>query len=226
MTSPENPRPSSSRGHAIRNNCNTSMESMLAPDLQDWLKLSGWHEMDYREKKLAEYRGTNAGEQKRDTTDTETITDAGKNDRDSAVRNTSQVSPPDRGRTAELGRTRGGIEAHRRIGGRIGNRDPFVPKTRARSISPFHRDHDRYRIRNYPRAYHDDYDRPLTPGGSPLRYIARSSRHPAHYTERIENYDCPNKERAEDQRDLTREMMNLRSPGRLVLGDKGGKTSP
>ncbi|KAI1473122.1 YTH-domain-containing protein [Daldinia caldariorum] len=174
------------------------MESILAPDLRDWLKLTGWHDIDYREKKLAEYRSTDAGEQKHQMAKAER-TDAGKNDRGST----------------------GSTEAHRHIGSRVGYRDPVVSKPRARSISPYHRDPDRYRIRAYPRFRDDDYDRQMAPRGPPLHYITRPTRDPAHFTDRIENYDGPNRDPVDDQRDLTRELMNLRSPSRLVLKDKG-----
>ncbi|KAI1799037.1 YTH-domain-containing protein [Daldinia bambusicola] len=221
MASSDNPRSSSNREHPIRNSYKTDMESILAPDLRDWLKLTGWHEINYREKKLAEHRSTDSGEQKHYMAKTE-LTNTGKNGYSSTLHTISHGSTPTRARPAEPDNIKSSTEAHDRIGSRVGYLDTVVSKTRARSISPYHRDPGRYRIRTYPRFRDDDHDRPVTSGGSPLRYSTRLSRDPAHFTHRTANYDSPNRDRVDDQRDLNRELMNLRSPARLVLGDKGG----
>ncbi|KAI0113449.1 YTH-domain-containing protein [Daldinia grandis] len=219
MAHSEHPR-SSSNHTRDRYSESTGMESMLAPDVQDWLKLTGWHEIDYRQKKLADYRSVDAGEEKHDTGKAKLAIDAIKKGLDSVPADIPQDSPPARVRPAEDGGLKDSIEVHR---GR-GSRDLVIPTVHVRSVSPlrFHyHDHDKYRARGYSRVYYNDYDQPLTPRGSPLRYIVRPTGRPAHTTERIEDHDSPNRERVDDQRDLTHEMMYLRHPRQLDLEGKG-----
>ncbi|KAI0851169.1 YTH-domain-containing protein [Daldinia vernicosa] len=220
MEHSEHPRTSPNRARDLRDSGNTGIESMLAPDVQDWLKLTGWHDIDYRAKKLAAYRNTGAGKEKHDIGKAKLATGVIKKDLDSVLADIPQDSSLVRVRHTEPEGLKNSIEVHR---GRD-SRDLVVPTTHARSVSPHrfhHHEHDKYPIRGYSRVYYNDYDRPLTPRGSPLRYIVRPTGRPTHTTERIENYDSPNRERVDDQRDLTREMIHLRHPKQLVLKGKG-----
>ncbi|KAI8964503.1 YTH-domain-containing protein [Daldinia sp. FL1419] len=211
-----------SRG--LHGNRNTGMESMLAPDLQDWLRLTGWHDIDYREKKLAEYRNNYTQEQNHDMGRGKAAINILKKDPDSfaSISRGSSLQP---GRAAEPegSKDNKGSKGNADMRREVRGRDIIDLAARNRSVSPLcmhRRERDEYSIRDYPKLYHKDDDEPLTPGGTPLCTV-RPSTHPAQQAGKAEIYDGPNRERAEDQRDLMREMAHLRSPKKLTLGGKG-----
>ncbi|KAI1410670.1 YTH-domain-containing protein [Hypoxylon sp. FL1857] len=200
--------PSGGRGGPSIDDVNT--ESMLSPDLQDWLKLTNWHNTDYREKKLAHFRHGDIEEGKKQGARLH----AGvvKKDPD-APQSTKTLSPEDIPlRPTSLSMALFGNHATSRA-------------SRGRSVSPSRicfSERDRHRSRDCLPFYRADSDQLRTPDRSPSRYVSRPIGHPGRTrVDRAEHADRPNRDRVDDVRDLDRELASLRAPKPLTLGGKG-----
>ncbi|KAI0835075.1 YTH-domain-containing protein [Hypoxylon sp. FL0890] len=196
--------------------CDDTMptETMLSPDLQDWLKLTNWHNAEYREKKLAHYRHIDIKDQKEGVK-----LRAGTVENDlEGPQSAKRLNPED-------------VQAHPTSLSMALFGDYAAPRApRGRSASPprigFSR-HNPHRSRDSLPLYHGDTDQVGTPDQSPSRhrtgYHQRGRVDRAEYGNRPgrEYGDRPNRDRVDDVRNVGRELASLRAPKQITLGDPG-----
>ncbi|KAI1141223.1 YTH-domain-containing protein [Hypoxylon sp. FL0543] len=206
MVSPVGPDKSRSGDRGRPGKVGAAAESMLSPDLQDWLQMTDWHNVDYREKKLAQFRRPDIEEDQKGSVKL----------RSGTVKNNPDESQSTKTLSPEEIQTRPSRIAAVLSDNHISS---YVP--RGRSVSPTRipsGDHARRRSRDYSRDYmpysRRDFEQLRTPDESPP--MARRPR-----LERPDYDDRPNRERVDDVRDLDREFMNLRAPKPLTLGERG-----
>ncbi|KAI0887760.1 YT521-B-like domain-containing protein [Annulohypoxylon maeteangense] len=187
------------------------MESMLSSDLQDWLRLTHWHDTEFREEKLSNYRRKEGRE--------------------------SDVSPyVDKyqayGRPAEENElTQAGIlEASKgpKTSFKIPRRNNAgSQKPRARSTSPaeLHRDkHTSYRIRDYPESRRKENSKPRVDDGQSIghsRRLTDSSTYVASSSLVSDLHNTPGGQIPTDSRDFARERATRCRPKSFKIGDKG-----
>ncbi|OTB09339.1 hypothetical protein M426DRAFT_256471 [Hypoxylon sp. CI-4A] len=182
----------------------TSVESILTPDLYDWLKLTGWDDVEHRASVLAEYR-LNQRTDEAIVRHTHNPTLVG-----------SSVGPY----AAEPQERRGGRFAYR--------------PARPRSMSPQGprvADDVGYRLRGYSQRYERAHYLPYGPERSPLSFNSRSINAPSRLLPsrrpppppspqrpmpaQLSYRDNHHRDHSEDARDIKREMALLRAPKKL-----------
>ncbi|KAI1380085.1 YT521-B-like domain-containing protein [Hypoxylon crocopeplum] len=190
-------------------------ESVLLPGVQDWLKLTNWHDLQYRQEMLTQYRSDNLEEQK-----------SGDQLGATTNMNLDFTQPTDNqsaGSTqAHLATTQHGAQ-HRRGSGSSGDRLSLVRK---RPVSPDrHRrdEFDGYRDRDYPRTYHGSRGERASPSRFQPYPASRPRGHHGHVKD---NSRDPYETREEskgglmvDYQDKGREMSILRCPKAFHPGD-------
>ncbi|KAI1387183.1 uncharacterized protein F4822DRAFT_276144 [Hypoxylon trugodes] len=195
------PTGNNSPGNVLGHNDNANANTLLQPDLLDWLTLTGYHDVQYRTNSLSEYRQAKLQEEAVGFTP--------------STPHVANPATPQQDRTDHLP-----TGSHDASGNHAGLTDDFGPPVvgRRRSLSPQPRGppnrHD-FRSRDrFKRSDSEDRGRPRTPRGPPTGpgcARPRASGRPHSFS----------REKMDDSRDPRLELATLRPPRPMDLGPKG-----
>ncbi|KAI1211198.1 YTH-domain-containing protein [Annulohypoxylon truncatum] len=185
---------------------NGNVESMLSSDLQDWLQLTQWHDVEFREKELSNYRQKD--EHKPDVVGNHRTYDKPAKEDELALATIAEASKGPK--------TSFAVPIRENAGSR---------RPRARSTSPVdsHRNkHTNYRVRDYPESRSMGHNQRRVDGGLPAGHRRRLTEISAYATASPSGSDHhgPNGGQ-EDARDLARERIARRRPKSFEVGDRG-----
>ncbi|KAI1452243.1 YTH-domain-containing protein [Annulohypoxylon moriforme] len=178
-----------------------NMESMLSGDLQDWLRLTNWHDTDFRQKELSNYRWKE--EQKPGK-----MSNMGKHqthDRPAKVHDLIPILHAE------------GYRRHDSVG---------TQRPRARSTSPLdsrRNKHTGYRIRDYPESRSMDHSQVRVDNASSTSRRRRLTDPSAQVVASpfgSDHRSAPSAPGPTDSRDFARERVTRRRPKPFKVGDK------